>query len=276
MSYLGINTEEFNPQILYIFKADNKNGYTGKYHCHDFPEVSYIISGGAVYNIENTIYEVKKGGLLLFNPGVYHMETAEKDTLELHIGFNKVILNELPPNFILPLNTSSLMNLVKYEAEFISCVNQIILEQERQEPGFELILKSLVMRLIIILLRELYRIEGGTYNYKCSFESSEKSNIVNTIISFMKEHYSEQLSLDKISKNTYLSPIYISKIFKEETGDSPINYLINIRLNKAKELLEEGKLSIKAIAKLVGYDDAYYFSKLFKKHFGLSPSKLKL
>jgi YesN/AraC family two-component response regulator len=275
MSYLGINTEEFNPQILYIFKADNKNGYTGKYHSHDFLEISYILSGSSTYNVENTKFQAKKGDLFLFNPGVYHNEIANINTSELHIGFNKVMLNGLPANFMLPTSASSLVKLVKYEAEFISCVNQIILEQERQEPGYELVLKTLVMRLIIILLRELHREEGGTYNYKCSFESSEKANIVHTITSYMKEHYNEQISLDKIAKNTYLSPIYISKIFKEETGDSPINYLINIRLNRAKELLEEGQLSIKAIAKFVGYEDAYYFSKLFKKHFGIPPSKIK-
>jgi YesN/AraC family two-component response regulator len=91
----------------------------------------------------------------------------------------------------------------------------------------------------------------------------------------MKEHYSEAISLESLSKSAYLSPVYLSKIFKEETGDSPINYLINMRLNKAKELLEEGDLSIKTIAKSVGYNDAYYFSKLFKKHFGVSPLKLK-
>ena len=69
----------------------------------------------------------------------------------------------------------------------------------------------------------------------------------------------------------YLSPVYISKIFKEKTGDSPINYLIQIRLGKAKEMLEENRGSIRTIAAQVGYDDVYHFSKLFKKYYGVSP-----
>ena len=70
----------------------------------------------------------------------------------------------------------------------------------------------------------------------------------------------------------YLSPVYISKIFKEKTGDSPINYLIRIRLEKAKEMLDsDSTKSIREIAQKVGYEDMYHFSKLFKRHFGISP-----
>ena len=70
----------------------------------------------------------------------------------------------------------------------------------------------------------------------------------------------------------YLSSYYISKLFKNETGDTPINYLIRLRMKKAGELLEEDPtLSIQTVAAAVGYEDAYHFSKLFKKYYGLSP-----
>lgn len=70
----------------------------------------------------------------------------------------------------------------------------------------------------------------------------------------------------------YISPTYMSKLFKQETGESPINYLIKIRMEKAKELLVKEELSVKEIANSVGYQDAYHFSKLFKKYTGNSPS----
>ncbi|MCB2359182.1 helix-turn-helix transcriptional regulator [Clostridium estertheticum] len=73
----------------------------------------------------------------------------------------------------------------------------------------------------------------------------------------------------------YLSPAYISKLFKESTGTSPINYLIKLRLSNAKHSLEIGDQSIKKIALSVGYPDMYHFSKLFKKYYGYPPSKLK-
>ena len=75
----------------------------------------------------------------------------------------------------------------------------------------------------------------------------------------------------------YLSTFYISKIFKSETGDAPIRHLINIRLEKAREIIEEApELSIKEVAARVGYEDVYHFSKQFKKHYGVSPSQIKL
>lgn len=82
--------------------------------------------------------------------------------------------------------------------------------------------------------------------------------------------------MDQIAENMYLSPFYISKIFKSEMGDTPIRYLINIRLERAKILLENGDNgSIQEIAAMVGYDDAYHFSKLFKKRYGMSPSEAR-
>ena len=68
----------------------------------------------------------------------------------------------------------------------------------------------------------------------------------------------------------YLSPVYISKIFKEETGESPIRYLIKIRLEKAI-LEKENCGSVRNVSLAVGYEDVYYFSKLFKKYYGIAP-----
>ena len=110
----------------------------------------------------------------------------------------------------------------------------------------------------------------------CSFESVNRKYLVEQILSYFEEHYSEKISLDQIAENMYLSPFYISKIFKSETGDTPIRHLIDIRLEKAMELLESGwQGSIQEVAARVGYDDAYHFSKLFKKRYGLSPSQAR-
>ena len=79
----------------------------------------------------------------------------------------------------------------------------------------------------------------------------------------------------QISKLSWFKSL-LSKIFKDITGVSPINYLIQIRLTKARQLLEkEEVLTVKEVAKAVGYEDAYHFSKSFKKHFGLSPSMVR-
>lgn len=103
----------------------------------------------------------------------------------------------------------------------------------------------------------------------------DKSNIIIKTIDYMKENYMNSISLDEISKNIHLNPIYFCKIFKEETGDSLINYLIGIRLCKARELLSKGDFTVKEVAAMVGYSDPYYFSKLFKRYYGCSPTKYR-
>ncbi len=69
----------------------------------------------------------------------------------------------------------------------------------------------------------------------------------------------------------YISPEYLGRIFKSGTGQSPMSFLISIRLEKAKELLEKEELTVAQISRQIGYNDAYHFSKLFKKHFSISP-----
>ena len=140
-----------------------------------------------------------------------------------------------------------------------------------REIGKYFMLKAQLMQMLMLLMREIT--ESPTVTQKgCNFETYSKSYAVKRIINYLMENYEHKISLDQIAHNMYLSPVYISKIFKEETGESPINYLIKIRLEKAKEILEErSDGSIKSIANEIGYDDVYHFSKLFKKYFGMSP-----
>ena len=77
-----------------------------------------------------------------------------------------------------------------------------------------------------------------------------------------------------MAQQLFVSPAHLSKIFKEATGLSPIHYLIHVRLKHAKELLKQEEWTIKEVAQAVGYQDAYHFSKLFKKYYGTAPSQV--
>lgn len=275
----GNCTDKYNPQILFVIDC-MKDGFNDKhktkYHCHDFVEISIITSGQIHYLIDNEHHLIKKGQILIFNPGKYHQEIIDEDTKcsELHIGISNLYLHDTKKNYIETNDSSPILNLGKSEIDFLNCCAEISKEQKLGRVGYPYLLKALVMKLLVIIYREIHgEIHESNY-YTCSFESREKHNIVNSIIEYMQENYMEDISLDKISKNMYLSPVYISKIFKEETGDSPINYLIKIRLLKAKELLRENSMPIKEVAQSVGYNDAYHFSKLFKKYYGLPPSRI--
>ncbi len=109
----------------------------------------------------------------------------------------------------------------------------------------------------------------------CEINAKKKSNIgkiveqTNTLIN---ERFSQDLNLDDISKELHISPQYLSRLYKNETGENFIERLTSVRIENAKKLMKEGKYSIKEICYMSGYSDPNYFSKLFKKHEGISPT----
>ncbi|GAA3413534.1 helix-turn-helix transcriptional regulator [Paenibacillus hodogayensis] len=96
-------------------------------------------------------------------------------------------------------------------------------------------------------------------------------DIVNTVISYINEHYHETIDRSSLSEYVSLSHSHLSLLFKKYTGWSPVQYIIKIRMDKAKELLRDTRKSISTIACEVGYTDPFYFSRVFTKHTGLAP-----
>ncbi|MEF9959362.1 MAG: AraC family transcriptional regulator [Niameybacter sp.] len=268
--------DSFNPHVLFIINAlTNKDNISlTTYHTHDFVELSIVTSGQINYLIEGERYTLKKDDVMVFNPGVHHQSLVESNTVctELHIGIGNLHIDCTAPNYMKSLNGPPIVSIQKYKNEFVECCKEIEKEQRLRPLGHSFVLKALVMKLILIIYREMDECSTPTSLQASQFANREKNVIVQSLIDYMRSYYMEDISLDNISKNMYLSPVYISKIFKEETGTSPINYLIQIRLEKAKEILEKNDMPINLVAKSVGYEDAYYFSKLFKKYYGSAPS----
>lgn len=105
---------------------------------------------------------------------------------------------------------------------------------------------------------------------------TEKSNsIIGIAKDYIRGNYYRDISLDDVSRAVNISPYYFSKIFKENTGENFIEYLTNIRIDKAKELLGTTEYSMKEICSMVGYSDPNYFSRSFKKNVGVTPTEYK-
>lgn len=92
---------------------------------------------------------------------------------------------------------------------------------------------------------------------------------------YLEEHYSEKLSLEDVTQKVGFSKYYGGRLFKQYMGTTIIDYLIQIRMNRAKELLEQGEYSIKQISYMIGYQDPNYFTWSFKKAMGISPVKYR-
>lgn len=98
---------------------------------------------------------------------------------------------------------------------------------------------------------------------------------VQAIIKYINENYDKNITLTDVGEKLYASPYYISRIFKQETGTNLIDYINEVRVERAKELLKNPQYKIYEVGEMVGISDSHYFSKLFRKISGLSPKEYR-
>lgn len=105
-------------------------------------------------------------------------------------------------------------------------------------------------------------------------KSTKKSSLIERAKHMIHEQYSDpEFSLNTVARSTFISPSYLSSIFKKEMGVSFVEYLSMVRMDKAKELCRQKEWKVSEIAQMVGYQDPSYFSACFKKIVGVSPSQ---
>ncbi len=276
MCNFQINAEEFNPKVVFQYRA--RTVEKTSVHSHDFLSIHYIVSGRCRFLVNDQIFTVHKDDIMIINPGVPHSPLAEDpetdvNTSIFYLGIDDLYIKGYPKCFV-PIS-SAVIPLRKFQQEVYSCYHEIILTQEKKDACWPLMTKVLAQQMLVWVLKELSPQNSSSIQDYFQLKTYDKQTIAQTITSYFQENYMKKISVEEIARSSYLSTTYITKIYKEITGDTPINYLIRLRMEKALEILREGHFSIQDVAKKVGYDDPYYFSKLFKKRFGISPSSYK-
>ena len=270
MNISDIDFSTFNPNMLYCVKGIRENKETN--HNHNHMEIAYIISGKALFNIDGVCYNVEEGDIVLINPNKMHYGVptyVEKPSLEFFVGFSNFKFNNMEENTLFKDDYPIIKSTISTRKKLFTLIEDIMEENKLSQTGKDFMLKSYLIQFILLSIREKQKENAMPLE-------NTKSTITKEIQTYFHENFAEKISLEQIAKNLYLSPFYISKVFKEEIGETPINYLIKIRLENAKDLLLNNQnLSIKEISSIVGYDDAYHFSKSFKKYYGLSPVEYK-
>lgn len=109
-----------------------------------------------------------------------------------------------------------------------------------------------------------------------STKADEKANrVISKARAFIDRNFNRDLTLEEVSREVHVSPYYFSKLFKEQVGENYINYLTLKRIETAKQLLADGRLNVKNICNEVGYNDPNYFSRLFKRFEGVTPTEYR-
>lgn len=128
----------------------------------------------------------------------------------------------------------------------------------------------------VLLLRELNQAreqlqkQSGTVREKTA-EPSPYSRSLTAAIQYIKQHYNEDLCLDEVAGASGISGVYLSQLFKRETGETFVEYLTGYRITVSKRLLEEGKHKIREVSELAGFNSSQYFSQVFRRATGQSP-----
>jgi AraC-like DNA-binding protein len=102
-----------------------------------------------------------------------------------------------------------------------------------------------------------------------------KSQYLNRVITYMRDHLQENLTLTRIAREAGLSESYLNAVFKECVKCAPMDYYINMKMEQACYLLCNTDMHIYQVAQYLGYDNQYYFSRAFKKVLGVPPKKYK-
>ena len=148
-------------------------------------------------------------------------------------------------------------------------LNTLVHEVEEKESNYELACKSILTLFIIYISR-------NAQSTLLIADNPEKLNIECVKIkNYIDSHYSENITLDILSNLSYVNKFHLVHLFTKQMGISPINYLINRRIEESKNLLTTTNYTIRDISTIVGFSNSSYFSQMFKKFTGYSPRMYK-
>ena len=226
----------------------------------------YCVDGKGWYRIEDKQYEVKANEFFILPQNVSHAYGSSEDDpwsiYWIHFGGD-----QLPYfNSLYTIQTHFKPYHVKGSDAISASFTKIYKTLELGYSTDNLMFANICLAHFISLF---------IYNSKHFEAVAENLNCVDSAILYMQEHVNEPISLNDLCKLYHYSPSRFSSLFKQKTGYAPIDYFLQMKMQKASQQLDFTKQSIKEIASNFGFDDPYYFSRRFTKVIGMPPTKYR-
>ena len=255
-----------------IFHIKDQTSKEFTYHYHDFHKVVIFISGKAAYHIEGKAYQLKPWDILLVNRHAIHR--PEIDSSVPYERFILWIQNDIPWQELLKCfqkaNDRS-YNLVRLNSALQEKMKDILFELENSaksdEYGREILIQSLFLQFMVylnrIFLEKQYIFDKKSYTFD--------SQIAN-ILQYINHNLKEDLSVEALSAKYYVSKYHLMRKFKQETGYTLHNYIVNKRLLMARTLISNG-IPVTRAAQESGFAEYSTFSRAYRKQFKTTPSE---
>lgn len=262
----------------------HENDLTEIEHHHDFVEIVFITKGKGIQVISNNEYEVSEGDIFILQGFQNHyFKDADKaeiinvmfdpvkspglisDGIKTIDGYSALFI--LEPRYRNRMHFKNMLHLNQVDlakSEYI--LNTMLYENLHKEPGYELFLKNKLEEIIIFLSRKYSQI---------SIPKAKSMVRIGKAIDFIEHNFHNNIYIQQLAEMGFMSIRNFQRIFKDATGLSPNDYLLELRIQHASKLLSETDSAIYDVSEQVGIADWFYFSKAFKKKFGISPLKYR-
>jgi AraC-like DNA-binding protein len=229
-------------------------------------QINYVTHGSGIYESMDARYPVHPGSLMIIRPGIWHRYRPEAKSgwVENYVGFDGPIPRELfgqrRPWALRPVHT------IGNREEFIDTyfkIFEIVLEER---PGFQQVASGMIMKLLGYMV---------SFEKQRNFTGKRVERIIREACFEIRENVSRPLDFKDYAERHQIGYSYFRKMFKQYTGVAPARYQLDLKIRQAREMLVSTDRSIKEIAFALGFHSIHYFSRIFKKKTGISPSELR-
>lgn len=234
----------------------------------DTYQVLYITEGrGVILLGGNCQYEVKSGDMFIVRPRIWHTYFPKRETgwTEYWIGFEGPDIDKRFRNEF--FDSRQILYRVGLREDIVNLYENALAVAREEKPFYQQYLAGVVSLLLCIML---YSDRNNSYSI------NDMPNRINKAKILIRERLLSNVSLESIAKEVNMSYSWFRKVFKRYTGFTPANYMQEIKLQKAKNLLLSTNMPIKEIAYLLNFESLPYFSYTFKKKTSHAPTEYRL
>jgi AraC-like DNA-binding protein len=226
----------------------------------------WIERGRAVWIIEEKPHELVPGDLVIVPPGVPHR--AHSTTRRMTLGSIHVQLTLPGGQDVFEVLVPARMRHVRRNSKLAGYLRASLAEWDREDHAQTmLMLKNWAPLVTLELLR--YDAAQGTLKQR------DVDPLVAELLDELNHRINHETTLDDLADWSGFSPQHLNRLFRRVLGVTPLQYLARMKMEEAASLLADDRWTVAAIARKLGMDDPYYFSRLFKQHFGRSPSQYR-
>ena len=237
-------------------------------HWHEHIEMHYILRGSAVFHIDRELYEVKAGDLIIANRN------------ELHAGYSTAVPYEalllvFDPSDISPELGEKhlrLQSLVREDAAVWQRMTAIFDAWDEQGLGYRALCRARVTELLVYLCRH-YAVDRVAP--KEMVKRRRDLERLQPALDYIEQNYAERISVMQLAQLLCLSPDRLGHLFRDGVGQAPLQYINEIRLRKAMNLLKTKEYTVTEVAQAVGFFDYNHFGRLFRRRYGCTPHQVR-